>query len=668
MADNDNQVIYKLDLDATGFQNSLNQANEKLGSLEKTAKLATLPLLFANAQIAVQGFKLALDVAHKAMDLVFEGEAVRQVNLQFEQLTKNAGIATDTLRDGLKEAAGGLVDDTDLLKIANESIITMGNSAKRLPELMELARKSTAIMGGDLKQNFEDISWAINVGNTRLLKNKGIILESDKVYKDYAHSIGLSSKQLSDQGEKQALLNAAITFGNTKLKDVDLTVTATKDSWTRLKNVVNESVEAFSLVISKALGPTFKAAFDSASHAVEGLTDRFKMIFSSEASEQASATIKIYEQRLLDLKEKLTETKAKGNEGTLFGFLFGDKPMEEQINEIEQEMMSVQGVLDLQREKLKKDSGGSDSAGPDKSSGDQEKILASRTKFESDLLAIKKSRVEQELKVVTDQEQAELLIKEKKSLLDQEEALKIGSINEQLKNGDISSKEQAEAMKLEIERNYSAQRLELRNNEERIRLQTYQNEVAASDTAAKGMAAGFKQGSAQAQADLNNFGAQGQRVFKNVSQSSVNALIEIGKGQKTASEIAKGFIFGMLADEAQARGQLMLLASIFPPNPAGLAAGAGLLVLSGFLRSQGGGGSAGGGVSGAGDVGSIGGDGPTSGSASPNAQQFEQNKKAVTIQVQGSYFETEQTKQRLLEMIRDQTDATDFKYVQVGRN
>ena len=45
---------------------------------------------------------------------------------------------------------------------------------------------------------------------------------------------------------------------------------------------------------------------------------------------------------------------------------------------------------------------------------------------------------------------------------------------------------------------------------------------------------------------------------------------------------------------------------------------------------------------------------------------LEDKKKNVTLQVMGSYFETEQTKTRLLEMIRENTDATDFKYQQIG--
>jgi len=122
----------------------------------------------------------------------------------------------------------------------------------------------------------------------------------------------------------------------------------------------------------------------------------------------------------------------------------------------------------------------------------------------------------------------------------------------------------------------------------------------------------------------------------------------------------------MLADEAQARGALILASSIWPPNPLGLAAGGGLLALSGLLRSMAGGkaSSSGGTI----PTGSLNGSGidVASGSASPNAAQFQSPRRQATIQVMGNYFETEQTRTRLMEMMREATDYTDFKYVQIG--
>ena len=63
-------------------------------------------------------------------------------------------------------------------------------------------------------------------------------------------------------------------------------------------------------------------------------------------------------------------------------------------------------------------------------------------------------------------------------------------------------------------------------------------------------------------------------------------------------------------------------------------------------------------------VGSCGDTGPAAQLEKP--QLDETKKKSVTIQVQGNYFETEQSRMRILEMTREATDATDFKYQQIG--
>lgn len=63
--------------------------------------------------------------------------------------------------------------------------------------------------------------------------------------------------------------------------------------------------------------------------------------------------------------------------------------------------------------------------------------------------------------------------------------------------------------------------------------------------------------------------------------------------------------------------------------------------------------------------GATGGGGSQAEAYKPEMQ--DQNKKAVTLQIQGNYYETEQTRTRLMEMIREVGDFTDFNLKQVGK-
>lgn len=660
---NDENIVFKLDLDAKEFMSNLSQINERLGSLEKSAKTVELASMFDLAGVAVEGFRTAIQLAGKAMDLVFEGENIRAINYQFELLAKNAGIAGDKFKEALDKAAGGLIDDTELLEIANKTMSSMGANAEgTLERIVGVARKASAIFGGDLKDNIETFERALATGNIRALRQFQIVIDQEKAVRNYAKALGLTVDALSEQERRQALANAALDQAEKKFKDARTDLRSTQSAWKQLKNAVNDVSDTILEFISKVFGPIFTNAFKAATLELKAFSANLKAALSDDPIVKSKALadqIEILEGRMRKMREGPKEIFNQAEYNALQATLEATKVKFDSLADARQKAGGAKAAET-----------GEGKAPEEKA--DQERRMAAATKFEQDLLELRKARIQAQIEVEQSPFEQERNLYERRMVLEQEKNLRLADIDNQFALGQIATAEQTQALKLQIEQKFVSDIVALKQQEEATRLKVYQNEVRAADSASKGVAAAFRQGSAQARADINSFGAQGQRVYQNFTRTATDSLIELGKGQKKASEIAKGFVFGMLADEAEARGRLMLLASIFPPNPAGLGAGAALLVLSGFLRSQaggsGGGGAVGGGNIAGGGMGGpdIAGMGPVSGTASPNAQQFEQTKKAVTIQVMGSYFETEQTRQRLLEMIRSETDATDFKYVQIG--
>lgn len=171
----------------------------------------------------------------------------------------------------------------------------------------------------------------------------------------------------------------------------------------------------------------------------------------------------------------------------------------------------------------------------------------------------------------------------------------------------------------------------------------------------------------------------GYAIMGSASQSFANnatsAFQKVGEGSMSMGQAMKSAILGAIADEAIAKGSFLLLSSIFPPNPIGLAAGAGLVALGGALKSASGGKS-----SLSPSSASV-----TAGEASVQADRYQTEKKpdvqdvpkeevkeqelkrrSVQLVVQGNLYETDQTRQRLMDLIRQETDATDFRYTQVG--
>jgi hypothetical protein len=144
----------------------------------------------------------------------------------------------------------------------------------------------------------------------------------------------------------------------------------------------------------------------------------------------------------------------------------------------------------------------------------------------------------------------------------------------------------------------------------------------------------------------------------------------LASGSEDAGEAMKKFFIGAIADKAAAAGAAMVLESIWPPNPVAAAGGVALMALAGNLkRLAGGGGSS---VSMPSAPAAAAAESPAAGSFGGFGSSMApepagpERKRAVTVQIAGNYLDTEQSRRYLLEMIRAETDATDFRYQQIG--
>jgi hypothetical protein len=239
------------------------------------------------------------------------------VGAQFDLLAQNAGIAGESFKNGLGAAAGGLIDDTDLLKIANKSIVEMGKSAERLPPIMELARKATSLFGGDLADNFETISHAISTGNTRALKGLGIIIDSDKAYRDFALSIGASKDELSESGRQQAILNAVLSEGANQFKAVNVSLKENTDTFQKLKVTLGQIGETSILAFDKIAGPAIGRYLEGLSEIARDTKQVITANFG-EGAEKAKASLELLNAKLNETKAALIDLEQKQRRGLDF--------------------------------------------------------------------------------------------------------------------------------------------------------------------------------------------------------------------------------------------------------------------------------------------------------------------------------------------------------------
>lgn len=670
MAD-DNKEVFKLDLDTKEFTAKANEALKIIGEIGEGDALSGLVSGLGSVAVAAGAVGTAFIAVKTAISLVTEAEEIKAINSQFEMLSKNAGLATDVLASGLRKAGAGLVDDTDLLKAANQGIVTLGANASKLPETLELARKVTALYGGELVDNFERLNQAIASGQTRALKQMGIIVDQKKAYEDYAKSIGVSVNALSEQGKQQAMLNAVLERGQKNFAGVNADLKEATNTITQIKVIFKDLGEAIALAFDKTMGPAVKSFLGTVKE-IAGQVKTAALATFGEGAEKSAAQI-----TELQLKSKMLNAEL---DRTTKAVWFGDPEkspavigLKTRIAQVQAEIAALEQKKEAQEaEKKSASPAASAAAGPSGNSAvDLEKERKLNTAFEADMLKIKQERLDAEKKLVTDLAQVEDLDRQEKLLKEQQFSVQI----QQIKDNENLSKAQKEQLLIEVDRTQKLQMLALEQELADKRAALYDNYQKHSTSVFDGISKAFQANALKQKKELMDFGKLGQFTFDTFASHATNSLMELGAGTKSATDIIKGFFFGMVGDMAQQYGQFMLLSSIWPPNPAGLAGGAALLVLAGFLKSQAGSSASSGGSTSASAVaagseapgaasGITGGTESTSPVDSVNQNQVA--RKAVTIQIQGNYFETDQTKTKLMDMMRDATDATDFKYVQVG--
>jgi hypothetical protein len=671
MAGEEKQIL-KIDLDDKSFVEKLNSAIGKLEELGDADNFKGLVSMLGEATKWL-GVLAAAGLAVKtAIDLTEEAETIRKINSQFEILSRNAGLAATELESRLVGAVDGLVDDTDVLKAANEAIVKLGSSANKMPEIFELATKQVRAFGGDVIERFNAMSNAIASGNTRALKAVGIVIDQDKALVDYAKSLGITVNALTDADKRQALLNEALLKGNQTLTNIKPLTDSASESFQRMTVSLDQIKEAFILAFDRVGGDSVRGAMKYLSQLAESFKITAIQTFGDDTS-KAKIQTDALKLELQKLNEDLL--KLEKREGLMAKILPEDvtagaiEKVKAQIAAKNEELAASQ-LADAKRVELEQST---QSVLTEVSGLETAKRQEISSRFAQSLEQMRLTRITAEQDTATSIEAIDRLAAEQKKALLDELFAKEEQLRAQVQLGTMTQ-DQLEMQLVELQRTRAAEVSRIDQDLQNKRIKALENFAQVSRNTAEGFAAGFTAAAARASQNVGNFAVVGQQAFAAFQNNAASALMDLGSGSKNAAEAMKGFFLGALADIAQAQGTIML-ANIY--NPASVAAGAALLVLAGLLRSMAQSsksGAGGGGIGAAAPITGAAAGGATTGvgassimSADETRPELTEAKKQrqVNVIVQGSYFETEQTRRQLLEMIRAETDATGFSYVQI---
>lgn len=741
------KVGIKIDLDSKeSIEKLLNLKNivEKLGSSESLTGLIEGLVRIGPLAGALGATFYAVKTAIEA---TFEAENIKAINQQFEILTERAGVAGETLKNAMVGAAKGMVDDTELMKLANKAIVEFEGSAAKLPQVMELARKASAVTGQDMTANFEMINHAVATGSQRMLKQLGLSIDVKKATEQYAKSIGVATDSLNENGKKQAILNAVLEKGKAAYAGIDGDIKKSQNSWKQLLTTLDQIKEIFLLTFEKYVGPVVSKVISEINRDLVLLKTNLVSVFGDE-SEKARAQVENLTVKLQQQKEALADLQ-KIQSGGKFSLLKPFMDTGKAIDHAKAKIVEYEAQLEKLKEALG-DGEEEDDAGTNKDkNSDKEKRLAQEAHFQGEMAKLHKERIAAEMETVTDLATFETIKQEEKLMLEQELAAKLQEIRDSGKLDDV----QKEKLRQEaiLTNNQKILASEVKTADERKKI--YKNLERAHKDSLDGMAIGFKNSIREQTDEQLTFAGVGRKTASSFQSNFTDAFEKVGEGSLSMGEAMKSALLNALGDIAIAEGSLTMMKGVaeFPAGSWKIPVGAGLIAFGGYLKGQAKQASAsGGGVS----AHTMSGGGGSAARADSDvelerkenleraklandqekrkeadqkeairekkvdekedlkekrdAEKFrdanlketaretqadlkfearmkkeessrdrlsqettdvkdhQTQRKTVTLQIQGNYFETEQTRTRLVDILREANDAQDFKFQQIG--
>lgn len=207
----DVQITVKVDaagaikaFDALGQEIAgVNVVNEKAqeGFTTMGARLVSLQ---AGIGLAKEAFSTMEGAAKVAIDTLSRGSQIDDVAGAFASLSDKAGTTADVFLNKLNSATDSTISNFELMQKANEALLA-GLSPGQFTTVTQAARQFAEEIGGNLTDEMDKLTTAIQTGNDRYLKHKGIVVDNTQAVKDFADAMGIETSQVNELGRVEAM-------------------------------------------------------------------------------------------------------------------------------------------------------------------------------------------------------------------------------------------------------------------------------------------------------------------------------------------------------------------------------------------------------------------------------------------------------------------------------
>ena len=281
-------------------------------------------------------------------DLVTKGAALDAIQRSFTSLTGRSAKDAEHLANRLVAAAGGLLDDSRAMQLANRAIAGGVDAARDLPLIFEFAAKKAVSMGLDTGSMLDQMFSGFMRGSTRQFEPLGILQKGvEGVKRDFEAMKGKGAwDMLAPTAQQAEMMRQAAGEMRAQLGRLGVSGKETIFLWSGIKNQVGDAVDKLFQAVANS--KSMRDALGGARDVLAGLTKHFEskgtiweVIFGKEGG-KSKGLFGFLEAGILDLGEM-------AGRGILGGILKGLSKLPDLGNWLWDKMG---GALDMLSEKL----------------------------------------------------------------------------------------------------------------------------------------------------------------------------------------------------------------------------------------------------------------------------------------------------------------------------
>jgi hypothetical protein len=169
----------------------------------------------------------------KAWDLMERAAQFEEVRMGLNALSSQYNMTADAAIRLAQVASGGQLSMQRAGELAAKAF-TLGLNPEQMKTFIEQAERLTDVLGGDIPKAFEAMEMAAATGRSKGLVQYGIIIDLNRVLKEYADKHGIAKDSISEEMAMQIRANAIMEVAREKISQMGEAIDSTADKTNRL--------------------------------------------------------------------------------------------------------------------------------------------------------------------------------------------------------------------------------------------------------------------------------------------------------------------------------------------------------------------------------------------------------------------------------------------------